>query len=262
MRRLLVLILISVFCVSFAHANNLLVNGDLEEGIDVEPDGWWVWSTEAGAQYSWETNGGPEGDAHSGNKFVRLWGGRQDEWPWPTIQLGQELIPVDPNTAYYASIWAKDSSDENVGVFDIMVRWYSDEITQTGESNLFLEAWTSDQWEQFTWGPVSPLDTDPNHSTGTQGLISPPDAVYVQIAFDNWNGIWGNNGGIYGDQHAGVLFDDIYFSTEPLRCDFELEGDVNGDCRFDMLDFVIMASNWKIDCQAYPDNPACVPKQD
>jgi len=44
-------------------------------------------------------------------------------------------------------------------------------------------------------------------------------------------------------------------------CLYELIGDINNDCRFDLLDFALMAANWLIDCVADPFNPACVPVQ-
>ncbi|MCK5565428.1 MAG: hypothetical protein KAJ07_09295 [Planctomycetes bacterium] len=40
-------------------------------------------------------------------------------------------------------------------------------------------------------------------------------------------------------------------------CPFQLEGDVNEDCRVDLLDVVAMASNWLVDCNIDPTNPAC-----
>jgi hypothetical protein len=43
-------------------------------------------------------------------------------------------------------------------------------------------------------------------------------------------------------------------------CPFELPGDINGDCIVDAFDFAIMASNWLINCQTLPLDPACIPK--
>jgi hypothetical protein len=43
-------------------------------------------------------------------------------------------------------------------------------------------------------------------------------------------------------------------------CLFDLAGDLNGDCKVDMLDFATIAENWLIDCSTNPSNPACVPK--
>lgn len=44
------------------------------------------------------------------------------------------------------------------------------------------------------------------------------------------------------------------------RCPFDLLGDLNYDCRVDFSDFALMASNWLIDCEQLPVDPACVPK--
>ena len=46
----------------------------------------------------------------------------------------------------------------------------------------------------------------------------------------------------------------------PPLCQYVLAGDLNNDCKVDMLDFVIMANNWLVDCYADPNNPSCVPK--
>ena len=43
-------------------------------------------------------------------------------------------------------------------------------------------------------------------------------------------------------------------------CQYNLAGDLNGDCKVDMLDFAIMANSWLVDCDADPNNPACVHK--
>ncbi len=43
-------------------------------------------------------------------------------------------------------------------------------------------------------------------------------------------------------------------------CLFELAGDINHDCRVDLLDFMVMASHWLTDCQTLPLDPACIPR--
>ena len=43
-------------------------------------------------------------------------------------------------------------------------------------------------------------------------------------------------------------------------CQYKLIGDINNDCKVDLLDFAVMANNWLIDCNVNPGDPACVPK--
>jgi hypothetical protein len=43
-------------------------------------------------------------------------------------------------------------------------------------------------------------------------------------------------------------------------CEYALAGDLNDDCKVDLNDFAIMASNWLVDCFEEPSNPACVHK--
>jgi N-acetylneuraminic acid mutarotase len=44
------------------------------------------------------------------------------------------------------------------------------------------------------------------------------------------------------------------------ECRYDLVGDINGDCRVDWLDIVLVAQNWLVDCSHTPQDPACVPK--
>ncbi len=43
-------------------------------------------------------------------------------------------------------------------------------------------------------------------------------------------------------------------------CAFDLGGDLNNDCKVNMLDFARMGSNWLIHCNTNAYDPACVPK--
>ena len=43
-------------------------------------------------------------------------------------------------------------------------------------------------------------------------------------------------------------------------CLYALVGDLNDDCRVDFSDFAMMVTNWLIDCDLYPEDPACIPK--
>jgi hypothetical protein len=41
-------------------------------------------------------------------------------------------------------------------------------------------------------------------------------------------------------------------------CLYDLEGDVNNDCKVDFLDIASTGANWLIDCDITPGNPACI----
>ena len=45
-----------------------------------------------------------------------------------------------------------------------------------------------------------------------------------------------------------------------FECTYDLAGDANNDCKIDMEDFALMASNWLIDCGIDPSDTACIPK--
>ncbi len=42
-------------------------------------------------------------------------------------------------------------------------------------------------------------------------------------------------------------------------CHFKLAGDVDGNCKFDMVDLAIMGQGWLVDCDNTPGDPACIP---
>jgi DNA-binding beta-propeller fold protein YncE len=89
-------------------------------------------------------------------------------------------------------------------------------------------------------------------STGTElGSISVGTGVSIgDITVDSTNGriymITNTPGGL----ELFILQD----------CQYVLAGDLNDDCKVDFFDFAVMASNWLVDCDATPGNPACVPK--
>lgn len=59
-------------------------------------------------------------------------------------------------------------------------------------------------------------------------------------------------------QEAEIVIKNFLF--RPEICDYVLAGDANGDCIVNLLDFALMATNWLIDCNLNPNDPACVHK--
>jgi hypothetical protein len=41
-------------------------------------------------------------------------------------------------------------------------------------------------------------------------------------------------------------------------CQYKLSGDLDGNCKVDMMDFSVMASNWLTDCHENPSDPGCI----
>lgn len=73
--------------------------------------------------------------------------------------------------------------------------------------------------------------------------------------------------GIVNPDQTDSDFDcpDRPFSTDPLcgnacdgYCQHKLFGDINCDCKVDMLDFAIMSRYWLTDCNIDPNDPACM----
>ncbi len=50
------------------------------------------------------------------------------------------------------------------------------------------------------------------------------------------------------------------YSLGVRGCAFDLGGDLNNDCRVNMLDVARMGRNWLIHCNTYPFDAACVAK--
>lgn len=103
-----------------------------------------------------------------------------------------------------------------------------------------LDIYDSNHGESITIFDNIPIG-DPNH----------PYAPY-----ENRVEFAGRNGGL--DINADI--DNIHVSYKFQVCNYVLPGDVNGDCRVNLLDFAVLARNWLINCDSTPDDPACVPK--
>jgi len=82
------------------------------------------------------------------------------------------------------------------------------------------------------------------------------DANYPYKPYENRIEFAGRNGGLT----TNADIDNIYVSYSREFCGYELEGDFDGNCRVEFIDFAIMAQNWLIDCRLTPGNPACVAK--
>ncbi|AQQ72464.1 hypothetical protein SMSP2_02849 [Limihaloglobus sulfuriphilus] len=128
-------------------------------------------------------------------------------------------------------------------------------IRPTAETALILDPATYDANEDGfyeigkVYGSTSSIDIDaifPGYLAGE--LVF--DAVQL---IDDYN-----EGGSSGST-VGADIDAVGAIGSIRSCDYSLMGDLNGDCRVDLLDLAKMASNWLIDCKQTPGDPACVP---
>ena len=67
-----------------------------------------------------------------------------------------------------------------------------------------------------------------------------------------------NNSGLIVGYGTNAQGEGRAFLLVPFLC--KLAGDLNDDCKVDLVDFALMAANWLVDCRLDPTNPACVPK--
>lgn len=82
------------------------------------------------------------------------------------------------------------------------------------------------------------------------------DANHPYKPYENRLEFAGRNGGLT----TNADIDNINISYSMEFCGYKLEGDMDGDCKVDFIDFAIMAQNWLIDCRLTPENPECVDK--
>ena len=97
------------------------------------------------------------------------------------------------------------------------------------------------------------------------GLVAVCCLCVTQSAFAGSIVGWGGND--YGeatppDDNNFVAIAAGYNHSLAIRrsCGYMLAGDLNNDCRVDFSDIEILVTNWLIDCNLDPSNPACIPK--
>lgn len=64
--------------------------------------------------------------------------------------------------------------------------------------------------------------------------------------------------GAMGDDDGGTNTGAVW-TLFLYACTYNIQGDIDHDCKVNFLDFAIMTENWLLDCDQTPDDPACVP---
>jgi hypothetical protein len=160
---------------------------------------------------------------------------------WPAItpsNVGQTFYtsPEDTYFDIYASMLTSGSNDyftlhsHLAGDYD-GVRWW-------GPESALINKFIQTDYVDFYGGEINEIGMTVNSLT----LVSP--------------GRNPNNDGIWTDYDFDVTFTII--GTFP--CQYNLAGDLNDDCKVDMLDFAIVANNWLVDCYTDSNNTACIHK--
>ena len=226
-----------VFC-SIAHAE-LIPNPDSFErdvillSILPQPvDGWESWGSGSGSGGWCGGQGGCggevriiSGDGTDGTHCLEVTAGPADNYSYLLAFNGAN--PIVPGEIYEYFFDYKP-----VGVAtDAVVKL---EFYDAGNNQLSITAWdpmptaNPDEWQHFSYT-----------------FRVPDDAEFATVVI----GAVGSEGSTLRYDMVGLL---------PADCAYELEGDLNNDCRVNIADFVMLASNWLIDCIDDPANPACV----
>jgi hypothetical protein len=160
---------------------------------------------------------------------------------WPEItpsNVGQTFYTSTEDTYFdiYASMLTNGSND-----------WFSlhahlagnyDGVRISGPESALINKFIQTGHVDFYEGEINEIGMTVNSLT----LVSPGRDL--------------NHDGKWTDYDFDVTFTII--GTFP--CQYNLEGDLNDDCKVDMLDFAIVADNWLVDCYTDPNNPACIHK--
>ena len=96
------------------------------------------------------------------------------------------------------------------------------------------------------------------------GAYGSPYNAY-KLQFTDFDGSWY----VYVVPGVGIVrgdeFDEnpphILILTDIRTCDYSVLGDLNRDCKIDLNDFVIIVSNWLLDCELNPSDPTCISLQ-
>ncbi|MBA7469295.1 hypothetical protein ES707_04562 [subsurface metagenome] len=65
--------------------------------------------------------------------------------------------------------------------------------------------------------------------------------------------------GAMGDDDGDGINTGAVWTLFLYACTYNIQGDIDYDCKVNFLDFAIMTENWLLDCNQTPDDPACVP---
>ena len=82
-----------------------------------------------------------------------------------------------------------------------------------------------------------------------------------ELVFDAVQLIDDPNEGDISGPYVGADIDAVGAIGTVRLCDYYLIGDLDFDCDVDLEDFALMAVNWLVDCELYPDHPSCIPLQ-
>jgi hypothetical protein len=97
----------------------------------------------------------------------------------------------------------------------------------------------------------STLDTDSDGLANQYDADDDGDGRPTSQEDVNHNGTWFDD-----DSDADGIPDFLDYS---FYCPYVIVGDLSGDCKVNMVDLALLASNWLLDCTLEPENPGCVP---
>ena len=216
---------ITLFFISAAQAA-LTPNPESFEDDVVFPAEWEAWGSGSGT--TTYTTDVYIGDGTDGNHCLEI--SVFDTLCWGYAAAWTNDMPVIAGEGYTFSADYKMVTSETSGGFK--VEWYTD-LDRTNQVHV-------DYFDS-----VSPSLGAWTHFSAD--LVAPAGAQYatVSVVAHGWC-----------NQPEITRFDMVSFAPTP--CPYAIVGDVDNNCRVNLVDVSLMAANWLIDCIDDPANPACV----
>lgn len=171
-----------------------------------------------------------------------------------SISILQAYRSANPDSFY---IYAGDFNDEDT----------SYRITNMFDPNVGLNPFTPIDLNN---GNNATINSDPNAGTYLDRRIDyilPSDRLASVVIHGRILNTW-----TYSTETipSGLQLTDTINASDHLpvymlfelsgHCRYTLSGDMNDDCKVNLLDFAMVARNWLIDCNLNPTDPACTHK--
>ena len=179
---------------------------------------------------------------------------------WTNYSVSMTIEPVLTGTWERAFVFLRvnDVTLPPNGIwFDGYVISFTGPADSDGASLSFGRTSTDGEWVQLFHGPGIPAGSGPWEveisATGSVIKVWLDGNLVINVV--DTDPVLQGGIGIGSIWESVARFDDIVVTNLP--CPYNIAGDVNDDCVFDLTDLAIMAQGWLVDCWVSPTEPVC-----